>query len=59
MILLAATLTLGAGLTQAESRSLSWADFAEHEVSARYWLDDDFEVPTGVPQDVDEQEHVY
>lgn len=59
VILLAATLTMGAGLTQAESRNLSWADFAEHEVSARYWLDDDFEVETEIPQEVDEQEHVY
>ena len=60
IVLLAATLSLGAGPTQAGPESLSWADFAEHEVSARYWLDDDFEAATGAPQDdVDEQEHVY
>ena len=59
VLLVAALLLWEAAETQAGTTPPAWETFAQHEATARYWLDDDPGPEMGLPQEVDEQEHVY
>ena len=60
MVLLIAGLFMWeTGETEAGTTPPAWDAYAQHEATARYWLDDDPGPEIGRPQEVDEQEHVY